>query len=114
MTVRLASYKGIGILLLHLFHSDLQITTTLDNRSIIGVLLGGLGYSSNLYKRHFHLHLLGGMFDDIPRTKRLTPSWDLCSVLLSGQSLPRTQRDPVPSFADSQNSLSASGLYGPS
>ena len=58
MTVGLASYKGMGILLLHLFH--FQITTILDNRSVIGVLLGGPGYNSNLYKHHFYFTPFGG------------------------------------------------------
>ena len=50
----------MGIFLLHLFRSDLEITTIPDHRSVIGVLLGRLGYNSNLYKQHFHFTPFGG------------------------------------------------------
>ena len=84
-------------------------------RSAIGVIHRGFDDNINLSNNTSIAHLLKGMFVDRPPTKRLTPSWDLGRVLLHLSKFPfRTSWFMLSSSADSQNSLFASSLHGPS
>ncbi|XP_038063544.1 uncharacterized protein LOC119734238 [Patiria miniata] len=80
---RSASVTSIGDFFLHLFNSGLQISTIKGYRSAIGVLHQGFHDGTTTSSNTSISHMIRGMFNDRPPTRKLIPSWDLGTVLLS-------------------------------
>ena len=78
-----ASLTIVRDFLLHLFNSGLQISTIKGYRSAIGTFHNGFPDGSTISSSKPISHLLRGMFIERPPIRRLTPSWDLGSVLSS-------------------------------
>ena len=76
-----ASITVIGDFLLHVFHSGLQINTVWCYRSAITVVHHGFDNGSSLFHNTAISQLIKGMFLERPPIKKLTPSWDLITVL---------------------------------
>ncbi len=76
-----ASITVIGDFLLHIFNSGLQINTIRGYRSAIAVVHQGFDDGSTLSNNTAISQLIKGMFLERPPIKKLTPSWDLGTVL---------------------------------
>ena len=73
----------IGDFLLHLFNSGLQISTIRGYRSAISAIHQGFPDGSTTTSNGPISHLLRGMFLKRPTSRKLVPSWDLGTVLVS-------------------------------